>query len=135
MKVTSDNYVKLACRTEAPIDDSVSKRIVNKARLLHAAEGMCTESGEFIDMLKKHIYYGKKFDSVNAIEEIGDLLWYIAIACDELDVSIQQIMQINIDKLLARYPDKFSKEDAINRDLRKERALLENYELVEEDKK
>lgn len=121
-----ENYIKLALKTELKDYESVKNRYtVQIARLTHAVTGMCTESAEFLDMLKKHVNYGKPFDKVNAIEEIGDLLWYISIACDELGVSLEEVMQINIDKLKARYSDKYSDDKAINRDLERERNVLE----------
>lgn len=120
------NYIELALRTELKDYKTVSERFTpSMARLSHAASGLCTESGELLDMLKKHLNYGKDFDRANAIEELGDLLWYVAIACDELGVSIEDIMKINIDKLKARYGEKYSDDRAINRDLKAEREILE----------
>lgn len=120
------NYIELALRTELKDYKTVSERFTpSMARLSHAASGLCTESGELLDMLKKHLNYGKEFDRANAIEELGDLLWYVAIACDELGVSIEDIMKINIDKLKARYGEKYSDDRAINRDLKAEREILE----------
>lgn len=94
-------------------------------RLLHAGMGLATESGEFVDMLKKHILYGKSLDEVNLAEELGDLFWYAALACDEMQISFESIMEKNIAKLRARYPNKFTEHDAVNRDLEKERKILE----------
>jgi len=121
------NYIELALKTELKDYKTVSERYTpSMARLTHAASGLCTESGEFLDMLKKHLNYGKEFDKANAIEELGDLMWYVAIACDELGVSIDDIMRINIDKLKKRYGEKYSDDKAINRDLESERKILEN---------
>lgn len=120
------NYTELALRTELKDYDKVKDRYTTKiARLTHAVTGICTESGEFLDMLKKHVNYGKPFDKVNAVEEIGDILWYIAIACDELDISLEAVMYMNIEKLKTRYPEKYTDEKAINRDVDKERNVLE----------
>ena len=120
-------YIRSAVRTESKDFDSIADRMTTKEviRLNHAAMGMVTEAGEFLDVLKKHIYYGKTIDKVNLAEEIGDLCWYIAIACDELHVDLENIMETNIAKLKARYPNKFTSEDAINRDLETERKILE----------
>jgi len=127
MKVTSENYVQLACNTESPVTEAMKERFNSEKniRLLHAGIGLATESGEFIDMLKKHLYYGKELDLVNLIEEISDIFWYCAIACDALEVDMNKVMQINIEKLAARYPDRFTEEAAINRDLETERKILE----------
>ncbi len=94
--------------------------------LLHASMGMVTESAEFQDMLKKHFIYGKPFDKVNAIEEIGDILWYIALAAKQMDVSIEHIMDVNIAKLRKRFPERFVETQAINRDTVAERTVLED---------
>ena len=88
--------------------------------------GLVTEAGEFQDMLKKHVFYGKPLDEVNLKEEIGDLLWYCAIALEALDTDFEAVMETNINKLKARYPEKFTEDKAENRDLVKEREILEN---------
>ena len=93
--------------------------------LLHAAMGISTESGELMDAFKRKIFYGKDLDVVNLKEEIGDIMWYMAILLRELDLDFNEILQLNIDKLRARYPEKFTEFDALNRDLDKERAILE----------
>ena len=128
MNITSDNYVENAIKTESVDFDKIKDRLSNKdtIRLLHAAMGASTETGEFVDMLKKHIFYGKDIDFVNAKEEIGDVLWYAAIAADVLKETMNNIMTVNIKKLKKRYPDKFTENDAINRDTDEERTILEN---------
>ena len=83
-----------------PKIDGMSERNV---RLLHAGMGLCTESSEFLDQLKKVIFYGREADIPNLIEELGDLSWYLAIAADELGVSFEQIFEGTINKLKARY--------------------------------
>ena len=95
-------------------------------RLLHAAMGLCTEAGEFIDQLKKHIFYGKPLDTVNLIEELGDSSWYERIALDALETGYLDMLQRNVNKLKARFPDKFTEENAQVRDLVKERVILES---------
>lgn len=126
-----EDYVKNATKTESNDFDAIGERLNNDGlkRLLHAGIGLSTESGEFLDALKKHIFYGKELDKVNLGEEIGDLFWYIAIVCDELGISIEDTMQNNIDKLQARYGDKFSEDSAENRNLEKERNILEEQKL------
>ena len=93
--------------------------------LLHASMGLVTEAGEFQDMLKKHLYYGKELDTVNLKEEIGDVLWYCAIALKALGTNFESVMKTNIEKLQARYPEKFTEYHAKNRNLNKEREILE----------
>ena len=125
--ITSDNYVRNALNTESPITAELTGRISDPTtiRLLHAGIGMTTEAGEFIDMLKKHIYYGKTLDLVNLREEIGDICWYCAIALDALGTTMDEVMNTNITKLKARYPNNFTEHHATNRDLETERAILE----------
>lgn len=120
-------YIENAKRTESRDMDAIRARLDEKTiRLLHAGMGLTTESGEFVDALKKWIFYGKPLDDVNLKEEIGDHFWYAAIGADALGVlDLEEIMGPNIAKLRARYPDAFQERDAIKRDLAKERAVLE----------
>lgn len=124
--VTSEDYVELAVRTDTPITPELVSRLTRPGtiRLLHAGMGMCTEAGEFLDMLKKHIFYGKILDYPNAVEELGDEEWYIALAIDEIRTTMKEVLTINIEKLRSRYPEKFSEHAAINRDVDAERKIL-----------
>ena len=106
-----------------PVIERLSQ--IHTIRLLHAAMGLCTEAGEFMDMLKKHIIYGKPLDEVNLKEELGDKLWYTALALDELKSTFGEVMATNNAKLAARYPNKFTEKDALERNLQKEREILE----------
>ena len=80
--------------------------------LMHATLGIAGESGEIVDAVKKHVIYGKELDVVNMREEIGDIMWYIALACRTLDFDLDELLQENIDKLQKRYPEKYSDEHA-----------------------
>lgn len=124
-----EQYTELASRTMAnPITTNVDKRL-NDSRslnLLHAGMGMVTESAEFLDALKKHLFYGNPLDIPNLKEELGDQLFYISMALIELGVDYSNVMSTNIAKLEKRYPDGFSQEKATNRDLDSEREILEN---------
>lgn len=86
-----------------------------KFNIGHAALGISGESGEFSDCVKKHLVYGQSLDRENAAEELGDLLWYIALGCETLGVSMADIATQNINKLQARYPEKYSDFHAIER--------------------
>lgn len=92
---------------------------------LHMILGMQTESAEIADVYKKNIAYGKDLDLVNVKEEIGDLMFYIVNLCTLKGWDLEDIMQTNIDKLKARFPEKFTNENALNRNLDKEREILE----------
>jgi len=97
----------------------------DRRRLLHAQMGMQTETAEFTDALKKSIFYGKPLDVVNLKEELGDLMWYMAIAFDELGTNFETEGKRVIKKLKARFPEKFTNDKAENRDLDTERKILE----------
>ena len=128
MNLETKEYVQNALKTESNDFEAIGKRLQDETtvRLLHGGIGLATESAEFLDMLKKHIFYGKPLDLVNLGEESADLLWYCAIICDALGKeSFNDIMERNIEKLKARYGDKFSDSKALNRDLTVERAILE----------
>lgn len=124
---TNRKYVQDAVRAESADMEKIGYRLGSKTnvRLLHAAMGMSTESAELLDALKKHIFYGKPLDITNLKEEIGDIMWYIAIACDTMGFDLTQIMSDNIEKLRKRYPEKFSEDNAINRDTDNELKHME----------
>lgn len=128
MKMKNETYQEQALRTESVDFEAILKRLQSEQviRMLHAAIGLATEAGEALDMLKKHIFYGKPLDTVNFAEEIGDSQWYAAIGSSAVGKELQDIQGNNIAKLKARYPDKFSEEKANNRDLKTERAILES---------
>lgn len=106
-------------------DGGVDTNPLVSVNILHGALGISTEAGEILDAVKKSIFYGKPFDLVNLQEEIGDCFWYLAILAKEAGMSFEDIMAQNIAKLKARYPDKFTEHAALNRDLEKERNVLE----------
>jgi NTP pyrophosphatase (non-canonical NTP hydrolase) len=120
-------YKDMVLRTESKDFDSIASRLKDKRalRLLHGSCGIATEAGELLDAMKKHIFYGKDIDTVNIVEEIGDLMWYSAIILDELGVEFEEVMEKNINKLQARYGEKFSESRANTRDLDTERNILE----------
>jgi NTP pyrophosphatase (non-canonical NTP hydrolase) len=88
-------------------------------RLLTAAVGMSAEAGEFTEVVKKIIFQGKPVTEENLFHlkrELGDIMWYVSQACIGLDISIEEVIQMNFDKLSARYPEgAFSIERSENR--------------------
>lgn len=121
-------YILAVKKTESKDFEIIASRLDDRRalRLLHSAMGLSTEANEILDHLKKVIFYGKIFDAINTIEELGDLLWYIALACDELGISIETVMQKNINKLEARYKNhNFNEKNALYKDLNVERSILE----------
>jgi NTP pyrophosphatase (non-canonical NTP hydrolase) len=76
-------------------------------RLLTAAVGMCAESGEFTEVVKKILFQGKPVTEENLYHlkrELGDIMWYVSQACIGLNTSIDEIIEMNVEKLMARYP-------------------------------
>jgi NTP pyrophosphatase (non-canonical NTP hydrolase) len=110
-------YTDEVKRTVSELDTPLASQI-------HMAIGLSTEANEVLDAYKKSFAYGKKLDVVNVGEELGDMLWYMANLMRMLNISFEDVLQINVDKLKARYPDKFDSQKAMVRDLEKERAIL-----------
>lgn len=130
--MTPEEYIDNVLITESSDMEAIKKRLSdpNIIRILHAAMGMSTEANEILDMLKKHIFYGKSFDVINMEEELGDSNWYQAVAIHALRLrgyhtSFEQIWDKNIRKLRSRYGKGFSEKRAMERDLDKEREILE----------
>jgi NTP pyrophosphatase (non-canonical NTP hydrolase) len=125
------DYIQEAVKTESYDLEAISRRLSDKRtiRTLHAAIGMVTEAAETLDALKKFIFYGRELDTTNLKEEVGDSQWYQAIMCDELGTTFEEVQETNIAKLRARYGQKFSEFRAVNRDLEKERQIIESDPL------
>lgn len=94
--------------------------------MLHAAIGKMTEAEEFFDMVIKHVLDGDDFDKANAIEEVGDGMWYDAIVLRLLGMTSEDAASINILKLFKRFPDQFDSELAMIRNLDAERKVLDD---------
>jgi NTP pyrophosphatase (non-canonical NTP hydrolase) len=94
--------------------------------MLHSALGIFTEAAEFIEAIIASTFGGEAFDETNAIEELGDLEWYMAVMRQRLNISQEKVQRINIAKLKARYPQKFESQDALVRDHENERSILES---------
>ena len=88
-------------------------------RLLTAAVGMSAEAGEFTEIVKKIVFQGKPVNQENLFHlkrELGDIMWYVSQACLGLDISLEEVIQMNFEKLSARYPEgAFSIERSENR--------------------
>lgn len=127
-KYSNEQYMADALKTEAIDYTPVSDRLQNhrNVQLLHAAMGIVTEAGEVLDQLKKSFFYGREIDEVNLKEELGDLFWYMAVMANSLNISFEEAMRINTEKLRARYSEKFSEEAALTRNLEAERKILES---------
>ena len=93
-------------------------------RLMTAAFGISAEAGEFTEVIKKIFLQGKPYNEDNVFHlkrELGDICWYLAQACMALDVTFEEVLQLNYEKLSARYPegtfDVYSSENRIEGDL------------------
>ena len=107
--MNGNEYQRLAMATLNP---ALSKADV----LLNGVMGLCGESGEAIDIVKKHLHQGHPLDKEKLIKELGDIAWYLAETAYALDVDLDAVLEANIAKLRARYPDGFDTNKSINRD-------------------
>ena len=105
--MTGNEYQKLASRT-------MNKELSWKEQGKHALHGMVGEIGELHSIYQKK-YQGHPFNEEHAKKELGDLLWFIAEYCTSHGWSMEEIMQMNIDKLKARFPEGFEVDKSINR--------------------
>lgn len=108
--MTINEYQQLAMTTLNP---ALSKKDV----LINGVMGLCGESGEAIDIVKKWLAQGHELDKEKLAKELGDICWYLAETATALDLSLEDIMTANIQKLKKRYPDGFSAEKSINREV------------------
>ena len=84
--------------------------------LINAALGLCGESGEVADIVKKFRFQGHDLDFEHIAKELGDIAWYLAVGAYSIGYDLEKIMQMNVDKLKARYPDGFSTDRSLHRD-------------------
>lgn len=121
--MTPSEYSAAAMRTDSPHYDPNCM----DPRLQHAILGIVTEAGELADVLKRGTFYGRGKEAVSLVdirEELGDLLWYVALAASATGTTFEALMASNISKLRVRYPDKFTTADAQHRDVAAERTAL-----------
>ena len=106
--MTINEYQQLAMTTLNP---ALDRRNV----LINGVMGLCGEAGEAIDIVKKHLAQGHELDREKLIKELGDVAWYLAETAYALDVPLEDVLQRNIDKLRARYPEGFDAKRSIER--------------------
>lgn len=104
--MTGNEYQRLAMRT------ATSKCY----DATNAALGIAGEAGEVADEVKKSTFQGHDWNPSKIIEELGDVLWYVALMADLLNVSLDFVMEHNIEKLKRRYPDGFDPVRSVNRE-------------------
>ena len=106
--MTINEYQSLAMRTLNPELDK-------KDVLINGVMGLCGEAGEAIDIVKKHLHQGHELDKDKLAKELGDIAWYLAETATALDISLEDVLAGNIEKLRSRYPEGFSSEKSIHR--------------------
>lgn len=106
--MTANEYQELAMVT-------LNKDLSEKDVLINGVMGLCGESGEVIDVVKKYLAQGHSLDREHLIEELGDVAWYLAETATALGVDLESILKMNIEKLRKRYPEGFSSEKSANR--------------------
>ena len=133
--IDSDKYIEFVRQTTSPASSDFAQLLARMTeleasadadvpRLLTAALGMTAEAGEFTEVVKKIILQGKTYNEENVFHmkrELGDICWYIAQACMALDTNFREIMEMNFEKLSARYPegafDVYRSENRVEGDL------------------
>lgn len=108
MFFTFNYYQKLAERT-------AQQNMPYEEQLKNAVFGLVGETGEFVDLIKKHIYHGHELDIDKVKAELGDIGWYWQRFASILDIPLEEIARGNIEKLQSRYPQGFSTEKSVNR--------------------
>ena len=108
--MTINEYQQLAMTTLNP-------KLEKKDILINGVMGLCGESGEAIDIVKKHLAQGHALDREHLIDELGDIAWYLAETAMVLDVSLEEVLTRNIEKLKKRYPEGFDTEKSLQRDI------------------
>jgi hypothetical protein len=108
--MTINDYQEAALRT------ANREKLSDKELLTNGVLGLSGESGECADLVKKHLFQGHELDAEKLANELGDVAWYLALASYAIGYSLEAILQMNVDKLLKRYPDGFSAERSIHRE-------------------
>jgi NTP pyrophosphatase (non-canonical NTP hydrolase) len=117
--IDTKKYIEFVCQTTSPASSDFAALLARMTeleasndadvpRLLTAALGMTAESGEFTEVVKKIVMQGKPYNEENVFHmkrELGDICWYLAQACMALDTNFEEVLQMNYEKLSARYPE------------------------------
>lgn len=107
--MTPNEYQELAMRT-------VNPKLNKDEMLINSVMGLCGESGEAIDIVKKWFAHGHELDKEHLKKELGDVAWYLAEASSALGFTLEEILDANIDKLRKRYPEGFETKKSVERD-------------------
>ena len=107
--MTGNEYQEKALRTASGMNHESYGMIIN------GALGLCGEAGEVADLIKKVQFQGHDLDREHMAKELGDVAWYLAITAAALGYGLDDIFQMNVDKLKARYPDGFDAKKSRHR--------------------
>jgi NTP pyrophosphatase (non-canonical NTP hydrolase) len=92
---------------EIVIKTSKNSAVDAETGLLLAALGLCIESGEFADFIKKNVFHNQELDRENMIKKLGDIRWFLELAAERLGLTMDEIESKNVSKLMTRYPELF----------------------------
>ena len=132
--IEPNKYIEFVRQTTSPASSEYPKLVerlnelegqgADVSRLMTAAFGMSAEAGEFTEVVKKIFLQGKPYTEENVFHmkrELGDLCWYLAQACMALDITFEEVLEMNYQKLSARYPegtfDVYRSENRVQGDL------------------
>ena len=107
-RMTGNEYQKAALRTAGDI--------AKENLLTNGVLGLCGESGEAADMVKKHLFQGHPLDTEKLAKELGDVAWYLAVTAYSIGYGLDEILQMNVEKLWKRYPEGFAEERSLHRE-------------------
>lgn len=107
--MTVNEYQTLAMTTLNPA-------LSQKDILINGVMGLCGEAGEAIDVVKKHLAQGHELDRERLIKELGDVAWYLAETATALNVTLEEVLEGNLQKLRARYPEGFDARRSLHRE-------------------
>lgn len=109
--MTINEYQKEALRTASGMNYEPHGMIEN------AVLGLCGESGEVADLIKKAFFQGHELDEAHLAKELGDVAWYLAVGAYAIGYDLETVLQMNVDKLRKRYPDGFEVERSLQREV------------------
>lgn len=107
--MTPNEYQVEALRTASGMDQAFPME-------LNGVMGLAGESGECVDLMKKHLFQGHELDKEHLAKELGDVAWYLAVTAHAIDYDLETILQMNVDKLRKRYPDGFDPDRSQHRE-------------------
>ena len=107
--MTVNEYQTLAMTTLNPA-------LSQKDILINGVMGLCGEAGEAIDVVKKHLAQGHELDRERLIKQLGDVAWYLAETATALNVTLEEVLEGNLQKLRARYPEGFDARRSLHRE-------------------